>query len=113
MRVSGIFFKVVIQVVFYIWVGDVGDYQPHGTSPGEFPEKAGPPYYRKTFAAALVQKLGVPPLGGGDGGGNVGGGFGGGGGVLVEEEAYGCSVLLIMDLYEELVQRPVKWVSKQ
>ena len=30
----------------------------------------------------------------------MGGGFGGGGGVRVEEEEYGRSVLLIMDLIE-------------
>ena len=48
-----------------------------------------------------------PPI---DAGGNVGGGFGVGGGVCLEEEEYGHSVLLIMDLCEELVQRPGAWV---
>ena len=53
------------------------------------------------------------PLGEGDGGGNGGGGFGGGGGVHLEEEEYGQSVLLIMDLCEEVVQSPGKWVYKK
>ena len=52
------------------------------------------------------------PLGGGDGGGNGGGGFGGGGGVRLEEKEYGGSVLLIMDLCDEVVQIPGKWVYK-
>ena len=43
----------------------------------------------------------------------MGGGFGGGGGVRLEEEEYGHSVLLIMDLCEEVVQRSGIWVSKQ
>ena len=33
----------------------------------------------------------------------MGGGFGGGVGVRLEEEEYGCSVLLILDLCEEVV----------
>ena len=43
----------------------------------------------------------------------MGGRFGGGVVVCLEEEDYGCSVLLIMDLCEEVVQRPGTWVSKQ
>ena len=40
----------------------------------------------------------------------MGGGFGGDGGVRHKEEEYGHSVLLIMDLCEELVQSPGTWV---
>ena len=43
----------------------------------------------------------------------MGGRFGGGVGVRLEEEDYGRSVLLILDLCEEVVQIPVTWVSKQ
>ena len=82
------------------WVGDVGDEPPHGTGPGVFPEQVGPMDDRKTATVASGRKLGVPPLGGGDGGGNVGGGFGCGGGVCLEEEEYGRSVLIFLDLCE-------------
>ena len=78
----------------------MGDDPPHKPGPGDFLEQGGPMAHRKTSTAALGRKLGVPPLGGGDVGGNVGGGFGGGGGVRLEEEEYGRSVLLIMDLCE-------------
>ena len=91
----------------------MGDYPPHGTGPGDFPEQGGPLSHRKTSGADLGENLVVPPLGGVDGGGNMGGGFGGGVGVRLEEEEYGRSVLLIMDLCEEVVQRPGMWVSKQ
>ena len=43
----------------------------------------------------------------------MGGGFGDGGGVRLEEEEYGLAVLVILDLCEEVVQRPGTWVSKQ
>ena len=78
----------------------MGDDPPHRTVPGGFPEQGGLSAHRKTPAAALVRKFGVPPLGGGDGGENVGGGFRGGGGVGLEEEEYACAVLLILDLCE-------------
>ena len=54
-----------------------------------------------------------PSPGGGDGRGNVGGWFGSGGGVRREEEEYDCSVLLILDLCEELVQSTGTWASNQ
>ena len=43
----------------------------------------------------------------------MGGGFGGGGCVCLKEEECGCSVLLIMDLCDELVQSMETWASKQ
>ena len=91
----------------------MGDDSLHGLRPGDFPEQGGPLPNRKTAAAALVLKLGVPPIGLGDGGGNMGGMFGGGGGVHIEEEEYVCLVLLIMDLCEEVVQRLGMWISKK
>ena len=41
------------------------------------------------------------------------GGFGYGGGVCLKEEECGCSVLLIMDLCDELLQSMGTWASKQ
>ena len=91
----------------------MGDDPPYGPGPGEFPEQGGPSSHHKKSAEASGRRLGVTPLGGGYAGGNMGGRFGGGVVVCIEEEDYGCSVLLIMDLCEEVVQRPGTWFYKQ
>ena len=43
----------------------------------------------------------------------MGGGFGVGGGESIQEEEYGCAVILIMDLFEEVVQSPGTCLSIQ
>ena len=91
----------------------MGDYSPHGTGPGDFPEQGDPSSHIKASTAASGRKLGVPPLGGCDGLGNAGGGFGGGGGVRLEAKEYGRAVLLNMDLCKKEVQSKGTWVSKR
>ena len=68
MRVSGILFKVVIQVVLIFGLETWG-MTPHMCRVlGIFTEQGGTLSNRKTSVVALGWKLGVTPLGGGDGG---------------------------------------------
>ena len=110
---SGIFFKVVVQVVLIF--GSETRVMTHrmGWYLGGFPEQGGPSDHKKIDAVASGLKLVEPPFGGGDGGVNMGGGFVVGGVLRLEEEEYVRVVLLIMYLCEEVVQSLGTWISKR
>ena len=71
-----------------IWVGDVGDYPPHGQVPGYFSEQIRQADYRETAKATGGWELGVPTAGYIYGGG----GFLGDGRICPEEAEYSRTV---------------------
>ena len=85
MRVSEIFFKVVVQVVILFgletWVMTPCMGRDLGILHNRVDHRPTERHTRRLQFGRWV----LPPLGGGDGGGNMGGGFGGGGGVRLEE----------------------------
>ena len=99
MRESGIFFKVLVQVVILFGL-DMWVMTPY-MGPALWISRTGCTIVQqKDIRGGFGSEDGNTPLVGGDGGGNMGFGFGGGGGVCVEEDVFCRSVLLIVDLCE-------------